>query len=210
MRPYAPAAALTLTLLSSTLAAQQAPPAWRWALDRPDTGWSFVPMPPGWHVTMGSGGTLWQPRVTADGRFAVESESFLFPGTSPAGHGVFVGGRDLDGPGAQYVAFLVRHDGMVAVERRTGAARSALVAWRTVTGVAVQVGSQPVKHVLRVEVDGDSVIYTVDGARAAALARGDLPLDGLVGFRVGEKVNLHITTLDVTRRFAPPRRPTGM
>jgi hypothetical protein len=56
------------------------------------------------------------------------------------------------------------------------------------------------------------VHFTVDGVRAATLSRGDLVLDGLIGFRVGARVNLHITTLDITHRLAPPRQPraTGM
>ena len=83
-----------------------APAGWKWVtdadarivstLDPPEGAWLFGTMAPGWHITTRPGAILFEPNYSSRGRFVVESESFLFPGTSNAGFGVFVGGRDLE------------------------------------------------------------------------------------------------------------------
>lgn len=191
------------------------PPTWRWLTDAParpvttqsvpDSAFLFVGMPPGWHVTSGPGMLLYDPANVARGRYAVEAEIFLFPGTSPGEHGIFLAGTGLDGA-PEYVAFLIRRDGGVAVERRAGAVMTPLVPWSTAAAVLRPSGGDAVKNTLRVSVETDSLRFEVNGARVATLARGDWPLDGVLGFRVGAATNLHITSLDVTQRLAPPRR----
>jgi len=115
------AALVVLAAPTSALRAQSETPGnWRWATDRPaqlvtgqdvpDSGWRFVAMPPGWHITMGPGGVLYDPAHTATGRYVLEAETFLFPEKTDQGFGLFVGGRNLDGK-PEYVAFVIRHDG---------------------------------------------------------------------------------------------------
>jgi hypothetical protein len=181
------------------------PPTWRWVTDAPDSAFQFVAMPPGWHITAGPGMLLYDPANVARGRYAVETEIFLFPGTSPGEHGVFLAGTGLDGA-PEYVAFLIRRDGGVAVERRSGGTVTPLVPWSIAAAVQQPSGSDAVKNTLRIGVEADSLRFDVNGARVATLARGDWPLDGVLGFRVGAATNLHITSLDVTQRLAPPRR----
>ena len=60
----------------------------------------------------------------------------------------------------------------------------------------------PVKNVIKVDVDPQNVTLWVNAAKVLAV-RADLRADGRVGFRVGRDMNLHITTLNVTRKFAP-------
>jgi hypothetical protein len=64
------------------------------------------------------------------------------------------------------------------------------------------------RNVLRVTVDRDSLLFEVNATRVAALPGNDLKMDGYFGFRTGPNLNLHITTLDHTRRLAPvpPKR----
>jgi hypothetical protein len=45
----------------------------------------------------------------------------------------------------------------------------------------------------------------VNDSLVVTLARGQVPTDGMFGFRVGKDVNVHITTLDVLQRLAPAR-----
>jgi hypothetical protein len=51
----------------------------------------------------------------------------------------------------------------------------------------------------------DSVRFSVNGARGAALPVATLPLEGRFGFRTGENLDLHVTTLNHTRALAPAR-----
>jgi hypothetical protein len=208
------AAVLILAATALGLPAQSdAPPAWRWTLDGPaaqvagqsvpDSAWHFVAMPPGWHVTMGPGGVLYDPASVASGRFVIEAETFLFPEKSDQGFGLFVGGRDLSGT-PEYIAFLIRHDGRGAI-MRAGATPTLLVDWTPGDSVKAQDASDAVRNVLRVAVERDSVFFTVNGGRVATVPRMAGAFDGTFGFRVGAGVNLHISTLDYTRRIAPPR-----
>ena len=100
--PRAPALAVLALLTSTPLAAQLQPPkTWRWRTDTPvqlatatdriqDSTLAFVEMPPGWHVTMGPGGVLFDPRYFADGAYSIESNIFHFPNSSNAEYGLAV------------------------------------------------------------------------------------------------------------------------
>jgi hypothetical protein len=212
------AALLLLAGSAAGLGAQDGAPAgWRWTTDRParlvsgqavpDSGWRFVAMPPGWHITMGPGGVLYDPGHRATGRFVLEAETFLFPEKTEEGFGLFVGGRNLD-QAPEYVAFVIRPDGRAAVVR-AGATPVTLVDWTPADSIKVQDPSDAVRNVLRVAVERDSVTFSVNGGRVAALPRAAGEFEGYFGFRVGAGVNLHISTLDFTRRIAPPRRGSG-
>lgn len=203
-------AVLTLCAAPAALAAQQLerPAGWRvvTAEPLPDSAMTFVAMPPGWHVTTGPAALLFDPAFTARGVFTLETEIFLFPGTSQEGYGLFVGGSALGEPGASAVAILLRRDGAVSVVRREGGAERLLIPWSVQPAVRAQEGGDAVRNVLRVAVDPDEVVVRANGLEVARLPRAGLPLDGAFGFSVGRDVNVHVSRLDLTTRLAPPRR----
>ncbi len=196
------------------------PTGWKWVTDAParhgtsldpkEGEWLFGQMPPGWHITTRPGVILFEPGASARGRFVVEAETFLFPGESSAGFGLLLGGRDLESASPRYVGFVIRRDGSAAVERVTGGAplrRSLAVAWARHEAILTGAAKDAVKNLLRVELEADAATFLVNGAAVAKLPREGEELDGLVGFRIGADINIHITNLDVTSRLAPPRRP---
>lgn len=181
------------------------PAGWRLLLDGAtrDTV-HYVQMPPGWHITTGPGALLFDPAYQASERFAVEAEIFLFPGTSESGYGIFVGGTGLDGPSASYLAYVARRDGHVRLERVSAGGRQALVDWKRAEAIKPsQEMQEPVRNVLRISVERDSLVLEANGSRVTAIPRADLPVDGVFGFRAGPDVNLHASRLDHTRRLAP-------
>lgn len=216
-----------LAVVPSNARAQQAnaprpaPDGWRWSPDAParplnlgnsavaDSVFEFVNMAPGWHITMGPGAALYDPRERAEGRFVVQSDLILFPNASANEYGVFVGGRDLEGPGKEWFAFVVRSDGSAAVMHRAGAETHLLLPWTKHEAVKPLPAGGSATNVVAVRAEPDSVRFVVNGTRVAAFPRAALAVDGAFGFRIGQGVNLHITNLDVTRRLAPfpARRP---
>lgn len=211
-----PALLPALLVFATPVWAQEAEPAhWVTRLDAPARvaegqevaagEYRFVTMAPGWHVTMGPGAILYPDEQQVTGRFALESEIFLFPGTSPAGFGLFVGGHDLEGSGAGWLAVLLRRDGAVGMVRREAGQDLTVVPFRGDAAVKPQAGSDVVGNVMRVSVERDSVRVDVNGTQVLAVPRGALRTDGRFGFRVGEGLNLHASSLDVTRRLAAPR-----
>jgi hypothetical protein len=206
---------LTLCLPAAASAQLETPTDWKWTLDEPATlsdgegvepgKWWFVAMPPGWHITMGPGGLVYQPDFEGKGRFVLESELFLFPDSSEEGVGLFVGGGDLEGPQKRYTSFELRRDGAAAVMRYRDGAGDALVAWSRQDAIPPHGGRDPEKHTLRVEVTPERVTFQVNDAEVANLPRAEVGPDGRLGFRVGRAVNIHVVRLDLTYLLAPPR-----
>ncbi|MGH9314618.1 MAG: hypothetical protein ACRD09_14630 [Vicinamibacterales bacterium] len=188
-------------------ARQLTPPAsWRVRSDAPpEKPIYYVEMPPGWHITTGPGSILHDPAYLAEGRFALETEIFLFPGTSQEGYGLFAGGKQLDADPA-YVAFLLRRDGSAAIESRAGGKSTPVRGWERHEAVKPGDGREPVANVLRVVAEALEVTFEVNGKPVLTVPRADVSLDGAFGFRAGADVNLHASRLDVTRLLAPPRR----
>jgi hypothetical protein len=209
----------TTWLVTHLLAAAQlaAPPGWRWATDgparvvgteqdakeSPDALW-FVQMPPGFHITMGPGGNLYHPSIGADGRFEVESEFFLFPGPSPEEYGLLLGGQGLDGPNPSWVAFVARKDGSAAVIGKRSGVPFSIRDWRSSGAIVPGRVNGTARNVFKVAV-GSEVVFSINGAEVARVPRDSVAAEGTLGFRAGKAVNLHVTTLDLTRRLAPAR-----
>lgn len=198
--------AVAAFLAPSLHAQHPAPPGWEWAADGApsDSGLEFAMMPPGFHITTGPAATLFNAGHRAEGIFTLESQIFLFPNSTDGEYGLFIGGADLGASGGTYTAFVARRDGAVAVLRHAGATRP-LVAWTRHDSVKTPGADEPVKNVLRVAVERTTVVFSVNGAEVARVPRDSVATDGLFGFRMGRGVNLHVTTLDHTRRLAPPR-----
>jgi hypothetical protein len=57
--------------------------------------------------------------------------------------------------------------------------------------------------VLKVDVDSQAGAFWVNGTKVLSVPRSELATDGRVGFRIGKEMNLHITSFNVTRKFAP-------
>jgi hypothetical protein len=166
--------------------------------------WVFVQMPPGWHVTTGPGVLLY-PTANGDanGNFSIEAEVFLFPGESSGEYGVFLGGKDIETGDAFYTAFVLRRDGRAEIQTRTAARTATIAGWAGDVNAAPKSDKEPVKYFIRVDAGPGSVAMSVNGKEALTVPRERISVDGLFGFRVGKDMNLHISTLNVTRRLAP-------
>lgn len=187
------------------------PEDWKWRLDEPaamspggktEPGqWWFVAMPPGWHVTTGPATVLYHPDYQTKGNFAVEAEIYLFPGESQEEYGVFLGGKGL-GPTEtpSYVTFVGRRDGKGAIIRRGG---TPIVDWKANDAILPNATKDPVKNVLRVDVNANDIVFTANGKEVAKIPRAGLNLDGHFGFRFGRDINVHASRLDLTHKLAP-------
>jgi hypothetical protein len=210
--------ALAVVAAANPLGAQKfpAPPGWKWVTDAPvgivetlsppEGSFLFGTMAPGWHITTRPGVTLFEPSYVAKGRFALDAESFLFPGTSQEGFGVFAGGRDLDGSMASYTAFLIRRDGSAAVARREAGTTTLVRDWTRHAAIKPHPGGNAdAGNVLRVEAEADIISFLVNGTKVLEVPRLAAPVDGVVGLRIGADIDVHVTNLDLTSRLALPR-----
>jgi hypothetical protein len=134
----------------------------------------------------------------------VEAEIHLFPGDNNEGYGVFLGGSNLDGRNASWVAFLLTRDGSASIERRHNGATNVLYAPTKSAAIRPHPGGDGTAHnVMRVLVQGDSAILFANGQRVTAVGVQGTVTEGIFGFRIGNGVNLHVTNLDLVTRLAP-------
>ena len=203
------AAALGL-LLGATLGAPalhaqgDLPEGWVVRADRPNADLSelaFSDMPPGWHVTTGPAAILYNPEMSAGGRFALELEVYLFdPGSLREAFGVFFGGRDLTGDGQAYLYFVIREGGEFLIKTRSGRNTSTIVEWTPHPSIRsfaeLGEGESSQLNVLRVEAGEREVRFMVNGAEVTRIPRADLRVEGMVGLRVNHRLNLHVSRLE--------------
>lgn len=156
---------------------------------------AFAQMTPGFHVTTGPGTVFWHPDSVATGAFTIESSIFLFPtkGRDREGYGVFIGGKNLDGPNQRYTYFLIRNDGRFLVKQRVGENTIVLKDWTVLKEIKQVLGKDAQKNDLRVVVDAQSVTFTVNGTTAIALPKSQIASDGIFGLRFNHAVNAHVT-----------------
>lgn len=202
------ALALTFLLCAGAASAQdfERPEGWKTRFDVPgaseDQLQMYVAMPPGWHVTSGPAAIYWHPASTASGRYRVEMEVYLFdPGERREAFGVFVGGRDLEGPDQAYTYFLIRNGGQFIVKERVGPDAPTIEPWTehdAILAYADRGEDASVKNVLVIEAGERTVRFLVNGRAVWEGPRAGLALDGVYGFRVNHGLNLHISRLEAT------------
>jgi hypothetical protein len=206
MRFRLASAAVLAAVLTAPVSAQdfQRPDDWEVRFDQPgaseDQLEMFVSMPPGWHVTSGPAAIYWDPAHEASGSYRVEMEVFLFdPGERREAFGIFIGGRDLNGPDQAYAYFLIRNGGQFIVKERAGADAPTVEPWTSheaILSYADRGEDTSVLNVLAVEVDGDALRFLVNDREVWSGSTHDLPVDGVYGFRVNHGLNLHVSRLE--------------
>jgi hypothetical protein len=194
--------ALVLGLVSAPALAQELerPADWKLRFDRPapDSAVYFVSMPPGWHITTGPAGILYDPSVTAKDEYRVRSEIFLFPGERREGFGIFVGGENLESDSQSYLYFLIRKDGRYLIKHRAGSETHVIVPWTAHEAIVKhEGGEETAKNELGIECGSEIVDFFVNGEKVNSLPRSQTNVDGIVGLRVNHSLNLHVTDLSV-------------
>jgi len=173
--------------------------------DRPGDDLSeiaFEAIASGYHVTTGPAAIFWREDDEAAGRYQVELDVYLF---DPAGRreafGLFLGGRDLEGPGQGYTYFLIRDGGQFLVKERDGAETPTLVQWTTHPAISGwndrREEESSVLNRLRVEADEEEIRFYANDVELTSIARGSRG-EGIAGMRVNHGLNLHVTRLAVS------------
>jgi len=197
-----------VALLAAPAAGQglERPEGWHVRFDMPGASEAdlemFVEMPPGWHVTSGPAAIYWSPDNTTSGNFRTEMEVFLFdPQGQREAFGIFLGGRNLEGADQQYTYFLLRDGGQFSIRRRTGTGTATIQGWTSHNAIrryADRGAEASVRNVMAVEAGSETVRFFVNDTEVASVARSDVQLDGVFGFRVNHALSLHISRLETS------------
>lgn len=150
------------------------------------------------HVTTGPAGIAWRPvDSVTKGDFLAEA-TFTVHGAPPGyreAYGIFVGGKDIDGPDRRYTYFLVRPTGEYQLKRRVGATVDTLVDWTAHSAVqrVAEHGDAPV-NILGVLTVGDEVRFMVNGAVVHRMPVDQVEPYGLAGLRVNHRLDVRVAS----------------
>ncbi len=146
------------------------------------------------HAATGPVGAVYFHRDWARAGDYAYSARFRQPKASqhPEGYGLMIGGAELAGPEQRYSYFLIRQTGEYFIADRRGDVRTPLVDWTPHAAIRkVEAGSEA-ENVLGVEVQGNEVVFSVNGQEVARRPKSELSTEGLAGFRVNHNLELFI------------------
>ena len=165
---------------------------------RPDRGApdqiNFMQMGNMMHFVMGPAGTFYNPAWTKSGNFKYSAKlTQVKKASHPTSYGLMFGGKDLAGPMQTYSYFLVRQTGEFYIANREGDARPITVTPWTANAAIVKEGSDGKQaNTLGVEVQGDNVIFSVNGTEVTRMAKSKLHTDGMIGLRIGHNLDVDV------------------
>lgn len=175
------------------------PEGWTSRTDDGDTARSAVRLEPaegGVRVRPGPRAVYWRSGDSARDGYRVRATfTQLERVDPPEAYGLFLGGRDLKGPGQDYLYFLVRQTGEYLVKHRAGQETHGLVSWTDHSAVrAFGEGADSLVNELAVESDERRVRFLVNGTPVDSLERAEkLNTDGVFGVRVNHRLHVRIT-----------------
>ncbi len=147
-----------------------------------------------YHFMMGPAGTFYNPAWKKSGNYKFSARLTQKAAPShPISYGLMFGGSDLGGDKQTYSYFLVRNLGQYFVANREGNARpTTVIPWTANEAIVKQGSDGRQTNTLEVEVQGDNVIFSVNGKEMTRLAKSKLHTDGLYGFRIGHNLDVDL------------------
>ena len=161
------------------------------------SGAAYTASGDGWTVKTGPAHIVYESADSASGSYTASAtiEQLEKP-THPEAYGLFIGGKDLDGPAQTYTYFLVRGTGDLLVKVREGDTTRDVLKWTASPDVPKEDGTGKASYALAATVTGDAVRFMVNGKQVASVSKAGLPTDGIAGVRVNH--NLHVRISPVT------------
>lgn len=162
------------------------------------TGAKYTVAGDSWEVQTGPAHIVYEPGDSASGVYAVSTtiEQLEKP-RHPEAYGIFFGGQHLDDRAAQrYGYFIVRGTGEYLIKVREGAETTPVVEWTASEFVPKEDSTGKASYDIKVHFAPDTAHFMVNGKLVAAVAKENLPSEGIAGLRINH--NLHLSVEPVT------------
>jgi hypothetical protein len=147
-----------------------------------------------YHFAMGTAGTFYRSDWTKSGnyQFSARLTQAKAP-THAVSYGLMIGGRDLEASGQTYSYFLVRSRGDYFIANRDGDQKPVpVVNWTAHPAVVPQGADGRQTNTLSVQVQGDDVIFSVNGTEVTRLPKSKVHTDGMYAFRIGHNIDIDV------------------
>jgi hypothetical protein len=154
-----------------------------------------------YHFAMGSAGTFYRSDWTKSGDFKFSARLTQKAAPShPISYGLMIGGSDLAGANQTYSYFLVRNQGEFYIANREGDKRPiAVMNWTANPAIVKQGDDGKQTNTLAIQVQGDNVIFSVNGTEVNRQPKSKLHADGLYGFRIGHNLDADVDQISTPR-----------
>jgi hypothetical protein len=175
------------------VAGGQFPAGWSARPDRgAPTGIKFSQTGDVYHFQMGTTGTMWRSDWTKSGSYTYSARLTQTKKAShPVSYGLVIGGSNM-GPTPTYTYFLVRQSGEYFISNWEGAAPRTVVDWTANPAIVKEGADGKQQNTLSVQVQGDNMIFSVNGKEMTRLATSKVHADGIQGFRVGHTLDVDV------------------
>ena len=171
------------------------PPGWSVRTDRGTADQISVTLTGDtYHFAMGPGSTFYRSDWTKSGnyQFSARLTQTKAP-THPISYGLMIGGTDLQGPNQTYSYFLVRNRGEYFIANRDGDQKPVpVVNWTAHPAIVPQGADGRQTNTLGIQVQGDEVIFTINGTEVTRLPKSKIHTDGLYAFRIGHNFDVDV------------------
>jgi len=146
-----------------------------------------------YQFSMGPAGTFYRADWTKTGNYQFSARLTQKARPShPISYGLMIGGKDLAGANQTYTYFLVRNQGEYFISNCEGNNRPTLVDWTANAAIVKQGADGKQTNTLGVQVQGDNVIFTVNGTEVTHLPKSKVHTDGLYAFRIGHNLDVDV------------------
>jgi hypothetical protein len=160
----------------------------------PATNVNFTQAGDVYHFVMGSAGTFSNNGWTKTGDYSFSARLTQLKAPShPISYGLMIGGSNLAGPMQKYTYFMVRNQGEYFISNRESDARpTTVVNWTANPAIVKQGPDGRQVNTLAIQVQGDNVIFSVNGTEMTRLPKSKVHTDGLYGFRIGHNIDIDV------------------
>jgi hypothetical protein len=190
----------------------QVPKGWMYRVDRstrasdPDAPGNIklIATSSGFHAISPQASIFWNPANKAAGAYSLKGTFTLL---ETMGHseyyGLLFGGSDLEGPGQNYLYFMIAPDGTWLVKRRTGDASTEEVSEKTPSNAVKQPdASGKCTNTLEVRVRPDKLEFVVNGTVVDTLPKTGqtAKTDGIYGIRVNHHLQVQVDGFGISKQ----------
>jgi len=171
----------------------QFPAGWNVRPDRgAATGIKFSQAGDVYHAQMGSAGTFYRADWTKSGNYTYSARlTQVARASHPTSYGIVIGGTNM-GASPAYTYFLVRQGGDYFISNWEGAGPKTVVDWTANPAIVKQGADGKQSNTLGVQVQGDNVIFSVNGTEVARQPKSKVHADGQIGFRIGHNLDVDV------------------
>jgi hypothetical protein len=192
-----------LVLLAVAPLFAQVPKGWMFRVDRsthasdPDAPGpiKLVPNRSGFRAITPQAAIFWNPAKTATGNYSLKGTFTLIKSTGYLEYyGLLFGGRDLAGPGQNYLYFVITDDGTWLIKRRTGTSTEGLSAKTPSPAVKKPDASGMCTNALEVRVTANKIDFLVNGTLVHTMNKTGQAAntDGIYGMRINHHLEVQV------------------